>query len=418
MRILVAHNRYQYSGGEDSVMEAEVNMLRRAGNDVLIYEADNALIHGFRAKAHAAVSIFSSAHSYRSMAARLASFAPDVVHIHNWFPLLSPSIISACVDAGIPVVQTLHNFRMICANANLYRDRHICLDCVGKLVPIAPAVHGCYRDSHIGSAAIVAAFAFHRLRGTWKGVTTFIAVSNFQRSLLIQGGMDANQIVVKPNFVSAPTTLPALRGDHALFVGRLVEEKGIRTVLRCWESEMPGLRLRIVGDGPLRHEVTDRATSIPDVAVLGQRSHAQVLAEMAAAKVVVFPSESAETFALTIVESFSVGTPVIAATQPSVLSLVREAQTGYLFTPGDARELADTLRLVSTNPDGWEAMQAKCIAAYRCNYTEARNYDLLTSIYADAIRTVRDRQTAATTVKASIGLVPAGEAPGKSEVAG
>lgn len=381
MRIVVAHNRYKCAGGEDSVMRSEVDMLQSAGHQVELLEADNSSIQSTGSKIVAATSLFYSERSSRRMKKLLATFNPDVLHIHNWFPLLSPSIVSAAHDAGVPVIQTLHNFRMLCVNGILYRDGKVCHDCVGKTLPLNGATHGCYSSSRIGSTLVAAAFLYHRLAHTWRGVSTFIALSEFQRDLLIRGGVDAARTVVKPNFVKQEQGAGTGRGGYALFAGRLTPEKGIRTVLSAWERDLIPMPLKIMGDGPLASEVQRRVAGMPRAEYLGQRTAPEVSSAMADARFIIFPSESYETFALTIVEAFSRGTPVLAADLESIWELVRDGETGLRFAPGDADDLAAKGRCLLSDTSAYRAMRLRCRSLYEERFTEEINYGLLMDIY-------------------------------------
>jgi len=367
-------------------MRAELTMLSSAGHTVELYEVDNQVIQSTGDKIYAAASLFYSHHSSKEMSRLLHIFRPDLLHIHNWFPLLSPSIIAVAASAGIPVVQTLHNFRMLCANAILYRDGKVCRDCVGKAVPLGAAVHGCYSGNRTGSALVAAAFAYHRLAQTWKGVSMFIALSEFQRALLIQGGLDPAQIVVKPNFVEDTGEPDDSSGNYALFVGRLTPEKGIRTVLKAWCQNKLPIPLKIMGNGPLVNEVREKAASLPGVEYLGQRSTPEVYAAMAGAKFLIFPSEWYEPFALTIVEAFSRGTPVLAADLESIAELVKDGETGWRFTAGDATDLAAKAMSIFSDNERYRAIRQRCRKAYQERYTEKSNYGLLLNIYERAIR--------------------------------
>jgi glycosyltransferase involved in cell wall biosynthesis len=395
MRILVAHNRYKYAGGEDTAMRSEAEMLLAAGHSVEMLIVDNAEIQTQSDKIIAAASLFHSQRSNRRIKEILQAFRPDVVHIHNWFPLLSPSVIAVVRDAGVPVVQTLHNFRMLCANGVLFRDGNLCHECVNKVLPIAGLRHGCYAGSRIGTSVISAAFAYHRLTRTWDAVSTFIAVSEFQRDLLIEGGLNAAQIVIKPNFVRDTCEVGDGRGGYALFVGRLTPEKGIRTVLKVWEEKKARLPLKILGTGPLADEVRQRAVRVPDVEYVGHQSSADVYAAMAAAKFLIFSSEWYEPFALTIVEAFSQGTPVIAAHIGANAVLVEDGRTGLRFIPSDAEDLAAKIELFLTSTSNYRAMRLQCRKVYEDRYTDKMNLKLLTDIYTAAIRTNRAESTVA-----------------------
>jgi glycosyltransferase involved in cell wall biosynthesis len=389
MRILIAHNRYKYAGGEDTAMRSEAEMLLAAGHLVEMLVVDNADIQTQSDKIIAAASLFYSQRSNRRMKEVLQAFRPDVVHIHNWFPLLSPSVIAVARDAGVPVVQTLHNFRMLCANGVLFRDGKLCHECVNKVFPIAGLRHGCYAGSRIGTSVISAAFAYHRLTHTWDGVSTFIAVSEFQRDMLIEGGLNAAQIAIKPNFVRDTREVGDGRGGYALYVGRLTQEKGIRTVLKVWEEGEPGLPLKILGTGPLADEVRQRAVRSSGVEYLGHQSATEVYAAMAAARFLIFSSEWYEPFALTIVEAFSQGTPVIAAHIGANAALVEDGRTGLRFTPGSAEDLSAKIELFLADSPNYRSMRLRCREVYENRYTDKVNLTLLTDIYAAAIKANR-----------------------------
>jgi len=385
MRILVAHNRYQFSGGEDAVVRDEVDLLRRHGHLVELLEQDNDAIHGLRGKLLASASIFYSASSRKRIRCVIRDFQPEIMHVHNWFPMLSPSIIMEAGQAGVPTVQTLHNFRIICANAMLYRNGAVCTDCVGKAFPVDGIVHGCYRCSRTGSAIVMAAYAFHRLVRTWNSINLFIAVSDFEREILVRGGVPAERIVVKPNFVGLDTWKPQRDSeDVALFVGRLSPEKGIRTLLFAWKSGKLPYRLKIIGDGPMAEEVRAYAATVTNVEYSGLLSQEAVYREMARAKFLVFPSEWYETFGRTVIEAFSQGTPVLAADLGAVRELVEEGVTGYKFPPGDVDALIAGVLRFSAGKD-YETMRLNCRRLFLSRFTAGTNYELLMEIYGRAI---------------------------------
>jgi glycosyltransferase involved in cell wall biosynthesis len=385
MRILIAHNRYQFAGGEDAVVRDEAEMLRCHGHSVEVLEQDNDGIHGLRGNFVAAASIFYSAHSRSRMRQAIHDFQPEIVHIHNWFPMLSPAIILEASASTIPVVQTLHNFRMLCANALFFRDGEVCTDCMGKAFPMDGILHGCYRGSRVGSAIVTAAFAFHRLARTWDYVDLFVAVSAFQREILVRGGLAAEKIVVKPNFVASNAVYAeSNQKDAALFVGRLSPEKGIKTLLAAWNSGRLPFQLKIIGDGPMADEVRSCAAGNPRVEYLGSKPQEEVYREMAKARFLVFPSEWYETFGRTVVESFAQGTPVLATDMGGVRELVEEGITGFRFPPGDSEALvAGALRF--SNGEDYEVMRAHCREVFLSRFTADINYTLLTGIYNQAI---------------------------------
>jgi glycosyltransferase involved in cell wall biosynthesis len=389
MRIIVVHNRYRYAGGEDSVVRSEVEMLRSEGHTVELFEADNQSINGFVTKISAAGSLFRSSSSNRKMAELIRTFRPHLLHIHNWFPQISPSIIAVAREAGIPIVQTLHNFRMICANGVMFRDGKVCGDCLGKAFPPDATVHGCYGGSRIGSALVSAAFSYHRLAHTWDGISTFIALSEYQRRLLIQSGMEAGRITVKPNFVKDTGEVGNGRGGYALFVGRLMPEKGIRTLLNAWDLNRVSLPLWIMGNGPLADEVRERAMTRSNVEYFGHQSAPDVFSAMSNARFLICASECVEAFGLTIVESLSRGTPVLAAYSDSVAELVEEGKTGLYFASGDADDLATKAAQLASDTSTYSEMRVQCRRTFEERYTDKSNYKLLMEIYRRACRTAR-----------------------------
>jgi glycosyltransferase involved in cell wall biosynthesis len=392
MRILIAHNRYQESGGEDAVVQDEMALLRRHGHAVELLEEDNDVIDGLRGKMIASVSIFYSEHSRRRMRRALDDFQPEIVHVHNWFPMLSPSIIMEADASGVAVVQTLHNFRMLCANALLFRDGMVCTDCVGKSIPVNGIVHGCYRGSRAGSAIVTAAYAFHRLARTWDAVDLFVAVSCFQREMLVRGGLSAEKVVVKPNFVGLDTWEAGRNTeDFALFAGRLSQEKGIGTMLSAWSTGKIPLRLKIMGDGPMADEVRACAAAKMSIEYLGLQPLEAVYLEMAKARFLVFPSESFETFGRAIVEAFSQGTPALAADLGAVRELVEDSATGYRFPSGNVEGLIAAALRFPVGED-YQRMRGNCRNIFLGRFTGEVNYPLLTEIYARAIAARKTRQ--------------------------
>lgn len=392
MRILIAHNRYQIGGGEDAVVRDETEMLRQRGHSVEVLEQDNDAIQGLSGKLTASASIFYSARSRDRMKQAIRKSQPEIVHIHNWFPMLSPSIVLEADAAATPVVQTLHNFRMLCANSMLFRDGVVCTDCVGKPLPLDGVLHGCYRGSRLGSAIVTAAYAFHRLAHTWDAVDLFIAVSGFQREILLQGGLPAEKVVVKPNFVVSDTWEAERKTeDFALFVGRLSPEKGIGTLLAAWDTGKIPLRLKIVGQGPMADQVRACAAGNAKVEYLGLQPSGRVYSEMAKARFLVFPSEWFEGLSRTVIEAFSQGTPVLAADLGAVSELVEEGITGYRFPPGN---VASLVAAAQRFPEGesYRQMRLSCRNLYLSRFTAAINYTRLIEIYAQAIAIRKMRQ--------------------------
>ncbi|MCZ6862804.1 MAG: glycosyltransferase, partial [Alphaproteobacteria bacterium] len=287
MRILQIHNAYQQAGGEDAVVANEGALLSANGHDVRLWSVDNAAITGPWAKVRTAWQVPYSHAARRRLGRVIADFGPDVAHVHNFFPLLTPSVYDACRDAGVPVVQTLHNYRTVCAGALLLRNGRPCEDCIGGS-PYQGALHGCYRGSRLGSLAVAHMIARHRRQGTWRTkVGRFIALTEFAKAKFVEAGFPAEKIAVKPNFVEDRGPQEAETARHgALFVGRLSPEKGIGTVLTAWRDlDVP---LRIGGDGPLMSMA--QSTASRNVVPLGNLLPEAVNQEMARAAFLVMPS--------------------------------------------------------------------------------------------------------------------------------
>lgn len=392
MRVLFVHNTYQHRGGEDSVVEAEIAMLRQCGHEVIEYRRHNDEIAD-ASRLGLVLNTFWSRRTVSDMATLIADARPDVIHCHNTFPLISPSLYWAADRAGVPVVQTLHNFRLLCPQAMFLREGRVCEDCLGN-VPWRGVVRGCYRDSRVQSAVLAGMTATHRLLGTWQQkVTRFIALNNFCRNKFIEGGLPADKLVVKPNFVdwdSDPVaqSLPnEPRAGSFLFVGRLSEEKGIAVLAQSATRMDEAFTLRVAGSGPEAHQLN----GVRGVTPLGPLNADAVRAEMERAQALVMPSICYENFPRTLVEAFACGLPVIASRLGAMAELVADGETGLLFEPGDPQDLADKMTWALAHPDAMAEMGRKARAHYEAEFTAERNYGQLMAIYADAIRANKTR---------------------------
>jgi glycosyltransferase involved in cell wall biosynthesis len=390
VRVLVAHNRYQQPGGEDVVAQHEISLLRANGHEVEVLEQDNDDIGGWVSAAATALRCVYSSSSARAMQQKLDQFKPDLVHIHNFFPSLSPSVHYACLRAKVPVVQTLHNYRLLCPSSTFLREEKICEDCMGKAIPWPSVQHACYRQGRFASAAVANMLFLHRACGTWTGtVKTFIALTEFGRRKFVEGGLPADRIVVKPNFVSSDPRMGGGAGGYALFVGRLSTEKGIDTLLAAWRQLSTKWPLKIVGDGPMAKTASDAALTTDGIEWLGSRNKEEVSQVMADAKVLILPSICYEGFALVIPEAYAAGLPVIASRLGAMTELVVDGETGLLFTPGRPEELASAVEWAFSHPVQIEAMRHRARREFEEKYTAESNYAILSDIYGTATRSVR-----------------------------
>ena len=378
LKILVAHSAYQQRGGEDSVVETEIQLLRSFGHEVVEYRRDNASIDPTQRLNLLQQTIWSrsSARAIRELA---HEHKPDVLHAHNTFPLLSPAIYWAAEQVGMPVVQTLHNYRLLCAQAMFLRNGAVCEDCLGKL-PWRGITRKCYRDSAPQSAALVGMLGLHRALGSYsRKVARYVTLSEFSKRKFVAGGIPAEKLVVKPNFADIVAPADGARVG-ALFVGRLAEEKGLQVLLDALRMS-PAVICTIVGDGPQRELVE----ASQDVRFLGPSKQEQVYAQMRQASYLVMPSICYEQFPRTLVEAFACGLPIIASRLGPLAELIEDGETGLLFDAGSAQDLASKIHFAEAHPDIMRQIGAKARAEYEAKYTPQRNYQRLMAIYMDAI---------------------------------
>jgi glycosyltransferase involved in cell wall biosynthesis len=385
MKLLLVHNAYQYPGGEDTVFEREAALLREHGHTVVTYTRSNAEVRDFSpaAKALLPLRMIWARDAVRDLRALIAAEKPDVAHFHNTHFMISPAAYFACREAGVPVVQTLHNYRLSCPAATFFRAGRICEDCLGKRIAWPGVVHACYRDSRVLTGAVAASLAFHRLRRTWsQAVNVYIALTEFGRQKFVQAGLPAHKIAIKPNFVSPDPGWREPTGNYAIYLGRLSPEKGCRELLHAWQS-LGGISLKVIGAGPLRDEL---------VAYAGHHGPAQIefvdwlpreaaLDMLRHARAMVFPSTLYEGLPMSIIEAFACGVPVIASRTGAMAEIVTDGVTGLHFTAGDAADLAAKVRWAWDHPAEMAEMGRAARREYEQKYTAERNYAQLLRIY-------------------------------------
>jgi glycosyltransferase involved in cell wall biosynthesis len=300
-------------------------------------------------------------------------------------PLISPSVYYACARRRVPVVQTLHNYRLVCPGATLLREGRVCQACLGKGVAWRAVAHACYRDSRPATAAVATMLATHRVFGTWQTkVDAYVALSEFAREKFVSGGLPRERIVVKPNFVYPDPGLVQERqpGRYALFVGRLSEEKGLRALLGAWKRLARQIPLFIVGDGPMRQGIAGEIDDLglTGVTLAGNASREEVFRWMRDACFLVCPSHWFEA-PLVIVEAFACGVPVIATGQDPTAEMVADGRTGLHFAPGNDADLAAKVEWAWTHPAEMERMREAARREFEEKYTAERNYVQLASLY-------------------------------------
>jgi glycosyltransferase involved in cell wall biosynthesis len=389
MKILLVHNSYQQPGGEEVVFAQERKLLERAGHQVLTYCRSNREIASYSALKRLTLvgRMVWARDSKREIASLLDTQKPDLVHVHNTFMVISPSIYAACKQAHIPVVQTLHNYRLLCPAANFFRQGRPCEECLAHSL-WRGVLHGCYRKSRTETSAVALMLAVHRWLRTWTcGVNCFIALYEFDRQKFIQGGIPSEKIVVKPNFLFPDPGSRAGSGEYALYVGRLNNAKRVLTLLAAWQRLRARIPLHIAGSGPEREslELHAKQTGLSEVRFLGQLPHHEVIALMKGARCLVITSEWYEAFGLALIEAFACGVPVICSRLVAIEEIVADGRTGLHFTPGDADDLAQKVEWAWIHPEEMAAMGRAARAEYEAKYTAERNYEMLMQIYRRAI---------------------------------
>lgn len=395
MKVLVVHNRYrsEQPSGENNVVDQEVALLRRAGHDVGLFErrSDDIAAMSLPRKAAVPLLVPWNRTVRLELAARLAGDRPDVVHVHNTFPLLSPSVLAACSDAGVPIVATVHNYTLICPPGTLYRDGSVCTECVGRS-PVPAVRHGCYRGSGLATLPVAAGMALNR-RLWWSAVSRFFCISRAQREVLVSAGLPGDRLGVKYNFVAEPRRVRGTVAKHLLFLGRLTGEKGIELLMTAWDRLAAdgglGVPLVIAGTGPMQDDVARWAAGRDDVRYAGLRNKAECQDLVAEAVAVIAPSVWLETFGLVVVEAMAAGVPAVAAGHGSFRELVEHGVTGLLHEPGDAASLAARLREIAADGERNREMGRAGRLVYERDFTPEVGLERLLDGYRAAIETTQ-----------------------------
>jgi glycosyltransferase involved in cell wall biosynthesis len=381
MRIAVLHNFYQQPGGEDQVFASETDMLERAGHTVIRITDDNHRLSEMSSVNQARAMIWNG-EAYQRVFQTLQRERVEVAHFHNTFILLSPASYYAARRAGAAVVQTLHNYRLLCPAATFLRDGNVCEDCRRLFVKWPAVQHGCYHQSRKTTAGVAAMLSLHRTAGTWRNaVDMYIALTEFSRSRFLPGGLPASRILVKPNFLPDPGA--GSEGKSILFAARVTHEKGIATMLEAWRNGDNLPPLRIAGDGPMGAEMKEQIHGLKNVTWIGRLSREEVLAEMRRSLALLIPSIWYEGFPVSVVEAYATGLPVIASAIGSLPEVVKQEKTGLVFPPGDAHGLRDAVSRLASDAALEHTMRRNCRAEFEALYGEERNLKM--EIYSRAL---------------------------------
>jgi glycosyltransferase involved in cell wall biosynthesis len=392
MKVMLVHSRYRSAApsGENRVVDTEGAELAGLGHDVVRFERSSDDIASWPKARQAALPalVVWNPSVRRDLAAALRKHRPDVVHVHNTFPLLSAAVLYACGDAAVPVVATIHNYKLACASGDFFRAGAVCHDCAAGL-PLPAVRHGCYRGSRAATAPVALASTAHRK--AWRSmVAAYIFISASQRDLLSGYGFPPQRIFVRHNVIPPRNVARQEPRDHVVYAGRLDAAKGLRVLMAGWDRYLDtapsaGLRLVIAGSGQLDQEVAAWAATRPSVRLAGQLDAAGCARVMAAARVVVLPSAWEETFGLAAVEAMALGVPPVAAGHGSFTELVTDGVDGALFRPGDPAALAAVLADVGTRPERYAEYGRQARKTYEQRFDPAESMQSLLKIYEYAI---------------------------------
>jgi len=405
MKILLVHNAYQQPGGEDIVFRHECNLLRRFGHNVTTYERSNYEVDSYTGFARLGLvkDVVWNSRSRRQFSQLLKDTRPDVVHVHNTFMMISPAMYAACQETEVPVVQTLHNYRLLCPAANLFRDGHPCEECMTHSL-VRGIAHACFRESFVATATVACMLKVHRVLGTWQNaVSAYVALSNFSKQRFIAGGLPQEKIIIKPNFVEPDPGPRTSDGEYALFIGRLSAEKGLHTLLAAWKHT-PHVPLVIVGDGPLLSELQACAgrLELHNIVFRGRLPRHETEAALKNARFLVQPSECYENFPMTVVEAFACGSPVICSRLGALQEIVNDGQTGLHFNPGDSEDLAAKIDWAWQHREATLAMGQRARREFEAKYTAEQNYRQLVDLYRRVLATRSPSESCAVTQPAAV----------------
>ncbi len=384
MRVLACHSFYQQPGGEDRSFGHECELLRSHGHEVVPFTRDNQACSELGRGTLAVRTVWN--HSIcRDLRDVIRTHRPDVMHCTNTFPLMSPAVFYTARREGVPVIQSLRNYRVSCVRGDFHRQGAVCESCKGQFIAWQGVTNRCYRDSAAASAVVAGMQSVHRLLGTWsRAVDQYIALTEFSRSKFIECGLPAERICVKPNFVLNDPGAGTGQGGYALFVGRLSTEKGVDVLLKAWQTIGARLPLKVIGDGPLEADVR-AAAQRGQLEWLGHQSENFVLETMGEARCLIMPSTCFENFPRTILESFAKGTPVIASRLGAMAELVSNDRTGMLFEPGNAADLVTHVHeFLQRSADQQAGLRVACRQQFLNRYTADANHQMLMDIYRKA----------------------------------
>ncbi|WP_158513354.1 glycosyltransferase family 4 protein [Exiguobacterium sp. ZWU0009] len=397
MKILMVHNEYKSKGGEDTVLTSEINMLKKMGNEVILYIESNSNINQNNKiqMVKTGINTIWSVSSFKKFRKILAELKPDIIHVHNTFPIISPSIYKAAKVQKIPLVQTLHNYRLVCSNGLLLKNGLPCEKCVGKKIPFESLKNRCYKDSLTGTFAINAMQVINKSTGNYnKNVDAYICLTEFAKNIMVRDGFPKEKLFVKPNFLNEDNSkliennlkLSPEKNNNFVFVGRVSKEKGINDILEAFEEiDQSSFSLTIIGDGPEKSILEEKYGNNQNIIWKGWIENEKVKEEIAKNNFLVMGSKWYEGFPMVLLEAMSLGKPVIVPNHAGFPEIVT-SETGMLFKPNDIKSLKNTLQIaINQSEFDFQNMSIKSKEIFKLKYTSKQNYSELLEIYQSAI---------------------------------
>ena len=383
MKIFQVHNYYQFSGGEDTVFFNEYKLLSYYGHEVIQFTKSNKDIDNYNIfqKSRLFFNAVYSRPAFEEVLKIIEENKPDVCHVHNTLTLITPSIYYACKKMGVPIVQTLHNYRLICANAYLFRNGKVCEECIGKSL-YRSVKYGCYRNSRLQTFVLASTIEWNKKQGTWNNlIDAYIALTEFSKQKFIEGGLPENKIFVKPNFLFEDPNYSEKNEGFFLFAGRLDITKGFNVLVKAAEK-LKNVKFKVAGEGILRSNLD----GVLNIEYLGQLNGNDLILELKKSSALIFPSVLYESMPMTIIESLACGKPVIVSNLGAMAEIIENGKTGLLFEPGNVDDLVDKILWAKNNPEKMKEMGLNARKEFEKKYTAEINYMILMNIYEKCYR--------------------------------
>lgn len=386
MRILIIHNYYKRPGGEDFVVDNEKTMLSKNGHQVFTMFKYNTIdLKSFLSKIRLIFRTHANKYSQKEVLSKIEEVQPDIVHVHNFFPLFSPSLFKACHDANVPVVLTLHNYRLLYPNGLMLKRNNELDHRTIKGSAFITIKDRVYRNSWLQTAVLAHFIEYNKKRNFWnKYVSQFICLTEFSKNIFEEWGLNPQKISVKPNFMEDKRILVDKCNDQFLFVGRLSQEKGILDLVHSWIEAKIKPDLSIIGDGPLADKIELLTRTVPNIHYLGKKSSNEVNEILANSRALVFPSIWYEGFPMTILEALCQGKPVVTTSIGSQSAIIKNGYNGLHYHIDDIVSLQTAVQIMG-NDEKYEQMCKNARLSFQENFCESINYKQLMEVYRTAL---------------------------------